>query len=74
MLHPREELEPWVGRIRAMASKASTTYVVTNNHFQGKAVCNALEVKHMLSGKKIEVPPLLLARYPQLADVVIEGK
>ena len=72
-LYSEEELEPWVKRIRTMASGAMTTYVVTNNHFQGKAVCNALQMKHMLAGKKVEVPPLLPARYPDLTDISDEN-
>lgn len=69
-LYKEKELEPWVGRIRAMSSRAMTTYVVTNNHYSGKAVCNALQMKHMLTGKRVDVPPLLLVRYPDLKDIV----
>lgn len=68
-LYSKEELEPWVVRIRAMSSRAMTTYVITNNHYAGKAVCNALQLKHMLTGEKVEPPSLLLTRYSQLKNI-----
>jgi len=43
--------------------------VVANNHFQGKAVVNAIQMKHMLTGRPVKVPELLLKRYPELEKV-----
>jgi hypothetical protein len=40
--------------------------VVTNNHFQGKAVVNALQILSGLSGDAVETPPTLLDHYPEL--------
>jgi uncharacterized protein YecE (DUF72 family) len=41
-LYSADELEPWIGRIRAISEHTKNIFVVTNNHFQGKAVVNAL--------------------------------
>mgnify|MGYP003346245016 CR=1 FL=1 len=46
-------------------------YVVTNNHFQGKAVANALQLIHLLRGNPVAVPETLIAHYPELADIAM---
>lgn len=60
-LYSKEELEPWVGRIEAMAS-ARDTYVVMNNHFRGQAIVNAGELKRSL-GLDGALPPQLATVY-----------
>lgn len=67
-LYSKSQLEQWRPRIERIAQQAETTYVVTNNHFQGKAVVNALEMLSSLEGEPVEVPPTLLDRYPELAE------
>ena len=52
-----------------VASKAETTYVIANNHFQAKAAVNALELKHLLGGKKVAAPETLVRSYPELKDI-----
>ena len=49
--------------------KAEQIYVMANNHFRGQAPVNALQLRAALSGEKVGVPPVLLARYPVLKDV-----
>ena len=68
-LYRLDELEPWVERIRSIASQAGVTYVITNNHFEGKAIANALELKSLLAGQAVRVPETMLARYPELAEI-----
>jgi uncharacterized protein YecE (DUF72 family) len=65
-LYSPEELSPWVGRVRKVWSQAQNTFVVTNNHFQGKAVVNALHLISILRGSKVKVPEPLRRHYPQL--------
>jgi hypothetical protein len=65
-LYSRKQLEKWNTRIDHIAAQARTTYVVTNNHFQGKAVVNGLELLEMTTGDTVPVPPQLLAHYPEL--------
>jgi len=44
--------------------------VVTNNHYQGQALANALQIKNKLTGEKVDVPLDLLKRYPLLRDII----
>jgi len=53
-------------RIRQIAAGAKETYVITNNHYRGKAVCNALELKKKLGLKMPKIPDILLEHYPRL--------
>lgn len=57
-LYTPEELEPWVERIGAMAATRDA-YVITNNHFRGQAVVNAIDLKRSL-GQPVRVPETLL--------------
>lgn len=41
-LYSPEELKPWIENIRSVAEHAKEVYVITNNHFHGKGVANAL--------------------------------
>jgi len=52
-LYSVEELEPWITRIKEIAAKTKESYVITNNHFRGQAVVNALEIKATLSEGKV---------------------
>jgi uncharacterized protein YecE (DUF72 family) len=61
-LYSEDELEPWIGRIEAMARERET-YVITNNHFRGQAIVNAGEIKRAL-GQDVRLPPRLAAAYP----------
>lgn len=67
-LYPPEQLESWKERIEEIGEQAERTFVVTNNHYLGKAAANASELKSMLSGKKVKAPPDLIKTYPQLMD------
>ena len=75
-LYKERELEDWKERIENVAQRAQTTYVITNNHFESKAGVNALELKSMLTGKRVGAPPSLIQAYPELrkyADPAEEG-
>jgi uncharacterized protein YecE (DUF72 family) len=71
-LYSEKELEPWAERIQHVAEHTSTTFVVTNNHFQGKAIVNALQLIHLLTGSKVNVPEPLRHHYPQLESIAAE--
>jgi uncharacterized protein YecE (DUF72 family) len=68
-LYSAEELTPWTQRIRKVAEKTKNTFVITNNHYLGKAVVNALELTSMLKGSKVQVPEALRLRYPELEAI-----
>jgi len=57
-------------RLEIIAHKTETTFVVANNHFQAKAAVNALELRHLLSGKKMPAPETLVKSYPELREMV----
>jgi uncharacterized protein YecE (DUF72 family) len=71
-LYSEEELKPWAGRVKKVASHAETTFVITNNHYQGKSVVNALELLRLLRGEKVKVPEPLRHHYPRLESIASE--
>lgn len=68
-LYSPGELQPWIDNIKTVASSSPETYVITNNHFRGKGVVNALELKAALTGTKVQAPAALVEEYPRLKDV-----
>jgi uncharacterized protein YecE (DUF72 family) len=71
-LYSAEELDPWIHRIRTIRERTRETYVITNNHYLGKAVVNALELLSILKGTKVKVPEPLRQHYPQLEKIADE--
>jgi len=71
-LYSPEELIPWVNRIQEVQKHTRDIYVVTNNHYQGKAVVNALQLLSILKGTKLKVPDDLRQHYPQLEQLASE--
>jgi uncharacterized protein YecE (DUF72 family) len=68
-LYSAEELSPWADRIRKVAQTAKSTFVITNNHFQGKGVVNALQLISILKGSKVKVPESLRSHYPEIERI-----
>ncbi len=68
-LYSEHELEHWKARIDTIAEKAGKTFVVANNHFEGKAAVNALQLKSMLKAGPVKVPELLLKKYWELGEI-----
>jgi len=73
-LYTQPELDKWKGRIDIIAGKAQKTFVVANNHFEGKAAVNALQLKSMLSENTVKVPASLRSRYWELSEIVAPGE
>jgi uncharacterized protein YecE (DUF72 family) len=71
-LYQPNELEPWASRIRSIAEHTKNTFVVANNHYQGKGIVNALQLISMLKGTKVKVPEPLRQYYPQLEEIANE--
>lgn len=61
-LYSPSELQPWAGRIEAMAGRGDVL-VVMNNHWRGQAVVNAVEMRRRL-GQTSDAPPPLAMAYP----------
>jgi hypothetical protein len=68
IFNTREELEGWVERIKTVSASTAKTFVIANNHPDGKAAVSALEIEHLLSGKKVKAPESLIAKYPRLEE------
>ena len=64
-LYKAGELQAWSASIAEMA-QISPVIVIFNNHFRGQAVVNAIQLEHLLTGRRSPVPSSLLACYPQL--------
>ena len=67
-LYSKAEIAEWVIRLRRLIESAERVFVITNNHTGGRAVANAVEIKSLLLDKKVEAPPYLLRRYPEVAE------
>ena len=68
-LYSEGELAKWKPRIEEIARKTDVTFVIANNHFEGKAAVNGLQLKHMLTGRKVKAPETLVERYPELREI-----
>jgi uncharacterized protein YecE (DUF72 family) len=68
-LYTDPELRAWKTRIDTIAEKAQKTFVIANNHFEGKAAVNALQLKSMITGKPVRVPETLLKKYWELGEI-----
>jgi len=69
-LYAQDELKDWVQRIKDLGRRSAKVFVITNNHYRGQAVANALQIRNLLTGEKLEIPQLLLKRFPVLQDIV----
>lgn len=65
-LYSPSELDQLAQTARDLEKEHDEVYVVTNNHFEGQAVANALELRARLSGTKPAAPPELREAFPQL--------
>ena len=72
-LYRRPELTAIAERARRIEQGHEESMLVTNNHFAGKAVANALELLYLLRGEQQPVPAELLEAYPRLATIAKEG-
>jgi uncharacterized protein YecE (DUF72 family) len=68
-LYKQNELKEWVEKIESVSEDARETFVITNNHPNGQAAVNALELEHLLTGLKVRVPETLLRKYPELKEI-----
>ncbi len=50
--------------VLAVDQSAEETYAITNNHFRGQALVNALEILEELDAGPVAVPPLLAESFP----------
>jgi uncharacterized protein YecE (DUF72 family) len=68
-LYSTEELAPWAKRVAKVAERSREVFVITNNHYQGKGVVNALQLISILKRSKVKVPEPLRVQYPELEAI-----
>jgi len=73
-LYSGNELDEWTERIKDLGKKSGRVFVVTNNHYQGQALTNALQLKNKLTGEKLDLPLSLLKKYPALEEIITRIK
>lgn len=74
-LYSSKELDELHKRAMRIAGEVDELAVVTNNHFRGAAVANALELAALLSGGPVAGPAEIAASYPHLAPSLrVEGQ
>ena len=73
-LYSADELDPWVERAKDVAAATIETFIITNNHFQGQAIVNALMLKAMVEGGPVAAPPPVAAAYPRQLDAFIRAE
>ena len=56
--------------VREMEPQAKELFAVQNNHFRGKALANALMLRHLLGEEQPAAPEGLLRAYPELEGLV----
>jgi uncharacterized protein YecE (DUF72 family) len=74
-LYTMNELEPWADRVKTISEtrREKSVFVVTNNHYEGKAVANALQLTGLLTDRLLHPPEQLVLRYPELRQLDAEN-
>jgi uncharacterized protein YecE (DUF72 family) len=73
-LYSPEEVRDLAGLARSLAESAEELFVVQNNHFRGKALVNALQMKRVLEKVAPTAPAELVRSYPDLAGDVAQDQ
>jgi uncharacterized protein YecE (DUF72 family) len=74
-LYAPDELDALTRKAERIAGTHEETTVVTNNHFEGKAVANALEILSLLRREPVLAPSEIVDAFPRLRGRVrIEGQ
>jgi len=69
-LYSKDELEGWIEKIKELGNKSNKVFVITNNHYRGQALANALQIKNMVTQEKLDIPVDLLKQYPVLREII----
>lgn len=64
------ELRSLLAPLQQSSGPPRETYVITNNHFQGQAVINALEIRALLGEEMLEFPRWLEEEFPEIRDLL----
>jgi uncharacterized protein YecE (DUF72 family) len=73
-LYGKEELDDIASRAMEIGQLSKSMTLIANNHYRGKEAANALEIKAMISGERVDTPPTLLHHYPDLKAIATPGE
>lgn len=74
-LYREAELDALSRKAKRIAAQHDETAVVTNNHFSGQAVANAIDLMFLLHGVPVATAPEIVESFPHLKDRTrIEGQ
>ena len=74
-LYAEDELARLAEKARRIERVHDEAVVVTNNHFRGNAVANAISIVHLLRGGPVRVPAEIVSAFPHLAAITeVEGQ
>lgn len=74
-LYSGRELDELAHKAKRVASLHDETAVITNNHFSGQAVANAIDLMFLLQGKPVAAPSEIVESFPHLRERCrIEGQ
>ena len=69
--YDNDELSQIKARAERLAGAFKTLTMITNNHYRGAELANALELKALITGQKQSVPEGLLKTYPDLERIAL---
>lgn len=72
-LYTPSQLEEWRPRIARVAENAEKVFVFTNNHYLGQGPANALQLRAMIEGGRVDVPEAMLGHFPELSRIYGSG-
>jgi len=67
----QQELAQIKERIDKLTKAFETLTIIANNHYRAAELANALELKALVTGRKVPVPQGLLQTYPHLAKIAL---
>jgi uncharacterized protein YecE (DUF72 family) len=70
-LYTAAELDEITEVLARIAAQARDVYLIANNHFRGQAALNALDIRRRLTRAPVNVPPQLLAAYPEVGQLML---
>lgn len=68
-LYNDAELDELAALAKKISEKSKEMFVITNNHFRGSAFKNALQLKFIMTKKKILIPRSALQKFPDLEKI-----
>ncbi len=68
-LYTPREIEEWLPRLKELAGKTETLFVFTNNCYRGQSVANGLQLRALIEGRPVDVPPEMVPHYPFLQEI-----